>query len=159
MKKLLTAFVTAALLTVCLCVPAFAADVEFDLCSHIETVNTEAQTAGLELRYDSSDHYIYCPYCSCAFPFSALGDGAIPHVETDCSACLALLSYGLIDGGSLIPSDPPGVLPSITTLVTVSIDWLTAFALCIISTPLFLIFVCCIFVGLGIALIKRSIHL
>lgn len=112
-------------------------------------------TSGLGFTFDETDHYLVCSDCGIRASNVSLGEPSVPHLGDDCEMCTMLLANGL----SQIVEQSPGFLPSITTLVTASIDWLTAFALCIISTPLFLIFVCCVFVGLGIALIKRSIHL
>lgn len=166
MKKLFMGFVTAALLTVCLCVPAFAAsacvpdpDASIYDCQYFMDFYRGGALDFSVFKgfYDDVDHYLCCSDCG-AFAASALLSGEpYPHADADCAFCKAYSSDGLEIMGFLPSSSD--VLPSITTLVTASIDWLTAFALCIISTPLFLIFVCCIFVGLGIALIKRSIHL
>ena len=51
------------------------------------------------------------------------------------------------------------ILGTVTSLVTESIDWLTAFVTAIVSNELLLLFVVTAFVGLGIGLIKRIIKL
>lgn len=212
MKKLLMAFVTAALLTVCLCVPAFAAeetcdhssgndiflyegnthymacldcgtyvyfndshpDLCFDgyaeypfivfssgafSCSHYTDILTSGNFDGIKMYHDSQDHYFQCPDCLAIIPYSFSGSEALPHSD-DCVFCPQFLSSGFVDYGSL-SSIGSGfeILPTITALVTASIDWLTAIATCIVSTPLLLCFVIVSFVGLGVGLIKRVIHL
>lgn len=158
MKKLFMGFVTAALLTVCLCVPAFAADAVSYPCAHLAAIRSSGPGPTVGLCYADGVHYFYCTQCNVFMSSVDVTGEDAPHLDSGCGVCMGFSSVGAGVLGSL-PSSAPGVLPSITTLVTASIDWLTAFALCIISTPLFLIFVCCIFVGLGIGLIKRSIHL
>ena len=65
------------------------------------------------------------------------------------------------ESGGLAVYDPgsPSVLPTITALVTSTIEWITAFALCIVSNSLLLIFVVSVLVVLGLYLLKRTIHL
>lgn len=50
------------------------------------------------------------------------------------------------------------ILSSITSLVTESITWITSFVGAITGQPLLLLFVIVAFVGLGIGLIRRIIH-
>lgn len=109
------------------------------------------------LCYRDDGHYLYCTDCGAYSPFAVFIGEDSPHTGSDCVVCATFSGDGL----DIVPfpTASSGVLPTITALVTSSIAWLSSFALCIVSDPLFLIFVCCIFVGLGIALIKRCIHL
>lgn len=158
MKKLLMVFVTAALLAVCLCVPAFAADELTFPCSHLEEMSQSGPGSTIGLCYADSDHYFYCVECSAIMSFASYLGSAMPHSGSDCEACSLFDGQGLGILG-VLPSSDVGILPTITALVTASIDWLTAIATCIVSTPLLLCFVLVSFVGLGVGLIKRVIHL
>lgn len=50
------------------------------------------------------------------------------------------------------------ILSDITSVVTASIGWINSFVGAITSNPLLLLFVVVAFVGLGIGLIRRIIH-
>lgn len=161
MKKIFVTFVTAALLTVCLCVPASAADESsFLRCSHLELFFDSGTFDGLALAYDVADHYVYCTYCDVYSSMLEFDGAANPHLGDNCDVCWYISSMGLPIFGQLpSPGSAEGIFPAITNLVTASIDWLTAIATCIVSTPLLLCFVLVSFVGLGVGLIKRVIHL
>lgn len=233
MKKFLMAFVTAALLMVCLCVPAFAVDADGLLCEHITALDDSDLLIYTEVN---NEHYFGCSVCHWSYPFvegsNLVNPGSVPeslrYHAPDCSICcysnmnkwcLGLYCshisdsslYGCIDGhiffcpvcdyyrsldgydlmsgssfdhghvdgcdvcsffqleaistgvssseflASTIPF--PSIFSAITEYVTAAIDWLTAIATCIVSTPLLLCFVLVSFVGLGVGLIKRVIHL
>ena len=49
------------------------------------------------------------------------------------------------------------ILTSITSVVTSAIGWVTSFVTLITDTPLLLLFVVVVFVGLGVGLLKRII--
>lgn len=51
------------------------------------------------------------------------------------------------------------ILGDITSLVTEAISWIGSFVACISAQPLLLLFVITAFVGLGVGLIRRIIHL
>lgn len=51
------------------------------------------------------------------------------------------------------------ILGDITSVVTEAISWITSFVSCISGQPLLLLFVITSFVGLGVGLIRRIIHL
>lgn len=51
------------------------------------------------------------------------------------------------------------MLANVTTFVTESISWIESFVGVIVAQPLLLMFVIVAFVGLGIGLIGRLIHL
>lgn len=51
------------------------------------------------------------------------------------------------------------ILTQVTALVTEAISWVTAFTTAIVGQPLLLMFVVVAFVGLGVGLISRIIHL
>lgn len=109
--------------------------------------------------YTTEDHYFYCPDCGCFLSFGVLVSESIPHTGDDCEVCLEFSGFAQPPSPLPTPDSSSGVLPSITTLVTAAIDWITAFVLCIITNPLLLIFVVSIFVILGLYLLKRSIRL
>lgn len=51
------------------------------------------------------------------------------------------------------------ILSSVTSFVTEAISWITSFIGAITGNPLLLMFVIVSFVGLGVGLIRRIIHL
>lgn len=51
------------------------------------------------------------------------------------------------------------ILSQVTLFVTEAITWITTFVNCITAQPLLLMFVIVSFVGLGVGLIRRLIHL
>lgn len=107
------------------------------------------------LSYDDTDHYFACMDCGIR-AYSALMSGvAVPHDGDSCDLCEKFMGYG----ATLIPPASPSVLSSVSSIITSAIEWLSAFVLCIVSNPLLLVFVVCVFVGLGIGLVKRIIRL
>lgn len=107
--------------------------------------------------YDDADHYLYCSECGASLSYLfAFGETAL-HSD-DCYACNELSNngYAFFDPNS---TPAQGILPAVSSIVTSAVEWLTAFALCIVSNPLLLVFVVCVFVGLGIGLVKRTIRL
>lgn len=51
------------------------------------------------------------------------------------------------------------IITDVTSLVTAAQGWISSFVTTITSTPLLLMFVVTSFVGLGVGLIRRLIHL
>lgn len=51
------------------------------------------------------------------------------------------------------------IISAVTSLVTASVGWVNSFVGVVTSQPLLLLFVITGFVGLGVGLIKRLIHL
>lgn len=60
----------------------------------------------------------------------------------------------------MTPADPMAdILSGISSVVTSAITWLGQFVTAITSNPLILLFVIVAFVGLGVGLLSRLIHL
>ena len=53
----------------------------------------------------------------------------------------------------------PLILSKITEIITEAADWISSFIECILDNPLILIFVIIAFVGLGVGLLSRLMHL
>lgn len=161
MKKLLMAFATAALLMVCLCVPAFAADESFSFgCSHLDSLFNSGTVDGLVIYYDDLDHYVYCLNCDVYCSGAVVDGNPVPHEGDNCEDCMTFSSAGVPVLGQLPSSgSDEGIISSISPFVTNTIDWVSLVANCIVNEPLLLMFVCVSFVGIGIGFIKRIIHL
>lgn len=114
--------------------------------------------SSVRLYYDETQHYVKCMECRrvipCVFLDNQLG---LPHSDDNCMVCGYISQIGISVGGVLEYESPN--FSAVSALVTAAISWLSAFALCIVSNPLLLIFVCCAFVGLGVGLLKRIRHL